>query len=55
MFEKGNLLAPDRYHRGDHFEVWDEDGIWIGVANIDGSKNASKSESVKNKNERRLP
>ena len=55
MFKAGNLLAPDRYHKGDHFEVWSEDGNWIGVANLDGSKNEGKSEAVKNKNERGLP
>lgn len=55
MFKEGNLLAPDRYHKGDHFEVWNEDGSWIGVANLDGSRNEAKSEAVKNKNERGLP
>lgn len=54
MFKKGNLLAPDRMHGGDHFEVWNEDGQWIGAANLDGSMNASKTESTSNKRKRDL-
>ena len=54
MFEKGNLLAPDRYHKGDHFEVWNEDGIWIGVANLDGSLNEAKSNAENDPNGRNI-
>lgn len=48
MFKKGNHLSPDRAHQGDHFEVWDKRGNWVGVANLDGSKNIQKTELVKN-------
>jgi hypothetical protein len=36
-------LSPDRAHQGDHFEVWDKKGNWVGVANLDGSKNIQKT------------
>jgi hypothetical protein len=48
MFKKGNILALDRAHAGDHLEVWDVNGNWIGVANLDGSKNAKKSDAESN-------
>jgi hypothetical protein len=43
MFKQGYYLSPDRAHKGDHFEVWDKKGNWIGVANLDGSKNIQKT------------
>lgn len=54
MFKKGNILAPDRAHAGDHLEVWDVNGNWIGVANLDGSKNEQKSNAAQNKGNRRI-
>lgn len=54
MFKKGNMLPPDRMHGGDHFEVWNEDGEWIGAANVDGSKNHSKTQAPANKKSRSL-
>lgn len=39
MFKKDNHLAPDKFHEGHCFEVWDRRGNRIGVANLDGSKN----------------
>ncbi|HLC06778.1 MAG TPA: polymorphic toxin-type HINT domain-containing protein [Candidatus Babeliales bacterium] len=53
MFKKGYQFAPDRLH-GDHFEVWDKNGKWIGVANLDGSKNYTKSNAEKNQPKRKL-
>jgi len=55
MFKKGHQFAPDRLHGGDHFEVWDKNRNWIGVANLDGSKNYAKSNAEKNTNNRKLP
>ncbi|HEV2916679.1 MAG TPA: hypothetical protein VGW78_02935 [Candidatus Babeliales bacterium] len=52
MFKEGWHYAPDRMHgkanssssiAGDHFEVWDKKGNWMGVANLDGSKNHGKT------------
>jgi hypothetical protein len=43
MFKKNNIFALDRSHEGDHFEVWDKKGNWIGVANLDGSENKAKT------------
>lgn len=42
MFKKDRLFAIDKLHK-DHFEVWDRKGKWIGVANLDGSKNQKKT------------
>lgn len=55
MFKKGYHFALDRFHEGDHFEVWDKNGKWIGVANLDGSKNEKKTNAEKDKNSRHLP
>jgi hypothetical protein len=49
MFKKNYYFSLDRFHDGDHFEVWDKNGNWIGVANLDGSINHEKSNAVKNK------
>jgi hypothetical protein len=54
MFKKGNILAPDRAHAGDHLEAWDVNGAWIGVANLDGSKNDKKSKAEKDPNGRSI-
>lgn len=54
IFKKGYQFAPDRAHKGDHFEVWDKKGNWIGVANLDGSKNHEKTNATKNKDRRNL-
>lgn len=43
MFKKGHYLSPDRAHKGDHFEVWNKKGDWIGVTNLDGSQNLQKT------------
>jgi hypothetical protein len=55
MFKVGRIFAPDRGHnRGDrnlggkHFEVWDKNGNWLGVANLDGLQNIPKTNIVKN-------
>lgn len=53
MFKKGYQFAPDRLH-GDHFEVWDKNGKWIGVANVDGSKNEKKTNAETNPSKRKL-
>jgi hypothetical protein len=55
MFKQGYYFAPDRFHDGDHFEVWNKKGDWIGVANLDGSKNHKKSNATTDKNQRHLP
>ena len=59
MFKVGRVFAPDRGHNrgdrnlgGEHFEVWDRNGNWLGVANLDGSKNIAKTNIVKNPIER---
>jgi hypothetical protein len=56
MFKVGRVFDPDRGHNrgdrnlgGEHFEVWDRNGNWLGVANLDGSKNIAKTNIVKNK------
>lgn len=49
MFKEDYYYALDRFHDGDHFEVWDKRGNWIGVANLDGTKNEKKSNAVKDK------
>ena len=54
MFKKNRFFAPDRFH-GDHFEVWDKKEKWIGVANLDGSKNEKKTNAVTDKHRRNLP
>jgi hypothetical protein len=54
MFKKGYLFALDRFHDGDHFEVWDKNGKWIGVANLDGSRNHKKTNAEKNPPKRDL-
>jgi hypothetical protein len=54
MFKKGRLFAPDRLHEGDHFEVWDKKDRWIGVANLDGSKNHKKTNAETDKKKRKL-
>jgi len=48
MFKKDYHFALDRFHDGDHFEVWNKRGKWIGVANLDGSKNHKKTDAVTN-------
>jgi hypothetical protein len=53
MFKEGNMLALDKLHK-DHMEVWDGKGNWIGVANLDGTKNVRKAKSVENKAIRNL-
>ena len=55
MFKKNHYYALDRFHDGDHFEVWDKKEKWIGVANLDGSKNEKKTNAEKNPNNRNLP
>jgi hypothetical protein len=32
----------------EHFEVWDRNSNWLGVANLDGSKNIAKTDAVRN-------
>lgn len=54
MFKKNYYFAPDRFHDGDHFEVWDKKGNWIGVANLDGSKNEKKTNAEKDKPSRNI-
>ena len=54
MFKKGYYFAPDRLHDGDHLEVWDKRGSWIGVANLDGSRNETKSNAEKNPEDRNI-
>ncbi len=54
MLKKDYFFALDRYHQGDHFEVWDKRGNWIGVANLDGSKNHAKTKAVRNKDVRSI-
>jgi len=54
MFKRGWFVALDKFHEGDHMEVWDKDGNWIGVANLDGSKNYQKSNAEKNRNKRNI-
>jgi hypothetical protein len=51
MLKKGYQFAIDRLH-GDHFEVWDKNGKWIGVANLDGSKNEKKIQAEVNPTKR---
>ena len=55
MFKEGRFFALDRFHEGDHMEVWDKNRHWIGVANLDGSKNYVKSNAEINPVNRRLP
>jgi hypothetical protein len=55
MFKKGYQFALDRFHEGDHMEVWDKNRNWVGVANLDGSKNQVKSDAEINPINRRLP
>jgi len=55
MFKKGHLYALDRFHAGDHMEVWDKQGKWLGVVNLDGTKNIKKSEVEENPGMRKLP
>jgi len=54
MFKEDCYVAPDRFHKGDHFEVWDKKGNWLGVANLDGSKNIQKTSLVKDITSRRI-
>lgn len=54
MFKKDHLFAIDRLH-DDHFEVWNKRGKWIGVANLDGSKNHKKTNAVTDTSNRDLP
>lgn len=54
MFKKDHYYALDRFHDGDHFEVWDKKGNWIGVANLDGSKNEKKTNAEKDKPSRSI-
>ncbi len=54
MFKKGYFVALDKFHEGDHVEVWDKNGNWIGVANLDGSKNHQKSNAEKNPGKRNI-
>ena len=54
MFKKDYFFALDRFHEGDHFEVWDKKGNWIGVANLDGSKNSTKTNAEKDKQGRNI-
>lgn len=54
MFKKGNIVALDKFHEGDHMEVWDKKGNWIGVANLDGSKNEKKSNAEKDRDNRNI-
>ena len=55
LFKKDHYYALDRFHEGDHFEVWDRRGNWIGVANLDGSKNHKKTNAVTDTSNRNLP
>lgn len=54
MFKEDYYYAPDRFHKGDHFEVWNAKGKWIGVANLDGSKNEKKTNAEKDKPSRSI-
>ena len=54
MLKEGYLFALDKFHEGDHFEVWNKRKKWIGVANMDGSKNEKKTAAVTDKNKRKL-
>lgn len=47
-------LSPDPAHQGDHFEVWDKKGNWVGLANLDGSKNLQKTLAETNLASRRI-
>ena len=54
MFKKNRYFALDRFHEGDHFEVWDKNRNWIGVSNLDGSKNEKKTNAVTDIDKREL-
>ena len=54
MFKEGNFVALDKFHAGDHMEVWDKKGNWIGVSNLDGSRNHMKSNAVTNRDLRSI-
>jgi hypothetical protein len=55
MFKKGYHFALDKFHDGDHFEVWNKRKEWIGVANLDGSENKKKTNAETDKKKRNLP
>lgn len=54
MFKKGYLFAFDILQE-DCFDVWNNRERWIGVSNLDGSKNHKKTNTVADKRRRNLP